>query len=140
MAVSTGNAATFDTAATNYTTSILAQANNSLSSVPQTGAAYPTLVAGAKGALATHTVRFNYTGQLNDSANGAFTTTLFDMTAAGLMDATAGGGVYMNQGTVVYASTGSLLPTFVRFTFENTGNTTGVSSYIRSSYQPITYL
>ena len=140
MAVSTGNAQTFDTAAGNYSTSILAQANSSLSTVPQTGAAYPTLVAGAKGALATHTVRLNYTGQINDSANGAFTSSLFDMTAAGMADATAGGGVYMNQGTVVYASTGNTLPTFVRLTLENTANTGAVPSYIRSSFQPISYL
>ena len=140
MAVSTGNAATFDTASTNYTTSILAQSNNTISTVPQTGAAYPTIVTGAKGALATHTLRVNYTGQISDSANGAFTSSLFDMTAAGLSDATAGGGVYMNQGTVVYASTTSSLPTFVRFTLENSGNTGAVASYIRSSFQPISYL
>ena len=140
MAVSTGNAQTFDVAATNYTTSVLAQANSSITSVTQAGAAYPTLVAGAKGGLATHTVRVNYTGQINDSANGAFTSSLFDLSAAGLVDATAGGGVYLNTGTVVYASNSSALPTYVRFTLENTGNTAGVPSYIRSAYQPISYM
>ena len=140
MAVSTGNAATFDTAATNYQASIFGQSNNTVTFVQQTGAAYPTLVSGAKGSLATHTVRLNYTGQINDSANGAFTTSLFDMTAVGMADASAGGGVYMNSGTVTYASSSNSLPTFVRFTLENTGNTAAVPSYIRSSYQPITYM